>query len=142
MYNNTLEDIIIEADTKIAEIEIYSTDVDVCRMAVRELDEQHASIHECKNTRPDFINEDYGMVEEEKEEAFMRYLKRGYHHPSMTKEVKSKASLTEMYFKLTVLVRDENFDDQFDLNHLSKTHKRLALKIFRKKQRSIQQTCV
>jgi hypothetical protein len=102
VYNNTLEDIVIEADTKIAEIEIYSTDVDVCRMAVGELDEQHASIHECNNARPDFINNDDGMDEEEKEEAFMHYLKRGYHHPSMTKEVESKASLTEIYIKSTV----------------------------------------
>ncbi len=37
-----------------------------------------------------------------------------------------------MYVKSTVPVRDEDFDDQFDLNHQSKTHKRLALKIFRK----------
>jgi hypothetical protein len=107
-------------------------------MAVEELHEQHASVHECNNARPDFINNDDGLDEEEKEEAFMHYLKRGYHHPSMTKEVASKASLTEMYIKSTVPVRDEDFDDQFDLNHLSKTHKRLALKIFRKKQGSIQ----
>ncbi len=126
VYNNTLEDIVIDADTEIAEIKIYSTDVDVCRMAVRELDEQHASVHECNNARPDFINDDDGMDEEEKEEAFMHYLKRGYHHPSMTKEVESKSSLTEMYVKSTVPVRDEDFDDQLDLNHLSKTHKRLA----------------
>jgi hypothetical protein len=72
------------------------------------------------------------MDEEEKEEAFMHYLKRRYHHPSMTKEVESKASLTEMYVKSTVPVHNEGFDDQLDLNHLSKTHKRLALKIFNK----------
>jgi hypothetical protein len=96
VYNITLEDIIIEADTEISEIKIYSTDVDVCQMAVVELDEKHSTIHECNNARPDFINDDDGMDEEEKEEAFMHYLKRGYHHPSMTKEVESKVSLTEM----------------------------------------------
>jgi hypothetical protein len=62
----THEHIVIEADNEIAEIKIYSTDVDVCRMAVGELDEQHASIHECNNARPDFINNNDGMEEEEK----------------------------------------------------------------------------
>jgi hypothetical protein len=63
VYNNTLEDIVIDADTEIAEIKIYLTDVDVCRMAVGELDEQHASVHECNNAWPDFINDDDGMDE-------------------------------------------------------------------------------
>ncbi len=106
VYNNMHKDIIIEADTEIAEIKIYSTDVDVCRMAIGELDEQHSTIHKCNNARPDFINDDDGMDEEGKEEAFMHYLKRVYHHPSMTKEVESKASLTEMYVKSTLPVRD------------------------------------
>jgi hypothetical protein len=71
----------------------------------------------------------------------MHYLKRGYHHPSMTKEVESKASLTEMYVKSTVPVRDEDFDDQFDLDHLSKTQE-TGTEDLQKKQRSIQQTCM
>jgi hypothetical protein len=50
-------------------------------------------------------------------------------HPSMTREVKSKASLTKMYVKWTV--KDEDFNDLFDLKHLLKTH-RLALTIFPK----------
>jgi hypothetical protein len=99
-------------------------------MAVGELDEQHSSVHECNNARPNFICDNNGMDEEEKEEAFMHYLRRGYYHPSMTKEVESKASLTEMYVKSTVPVCDEDFDDQFDLKHLSKIHKRL--KVFKK----------
>jgi hypothetical protein len=46
VYNNTHKDIAIEADT---EIEIYLTDVDVCQMAVGELDEHHSTINECNN---------------------------------------------------------------------------------------------
>jgi hypothetical protein len=49
VYNNTLKDIIIEADTEISEIKIYSTDVDICQMAVGELDEKHSTIHKCNN---------------------------------------------------------------------------------------------
>jgi hypothetical protein len=33
---------------------------------------------------------------EEKEEAFLHYMKYGYHHPSMTKEVEENAALTEL----------------------------------------------
>jgi hypothetical protein len=79
VYNNTHEDIVIKADTKIAKIKIYSMDIDICRKAILELDEHHFTMHECNNARPDFINDDDGMDEEEKETAFMHYLKRGFH---------------------------------------------------------------
>jgi hypothetical protein len=39
------------------------------------------------------------MNEEEKDEAFMNYVRYGYHHPSMTKEVEDKAALTELYYQ-------------------------------------------
>jgi hypothetical protein len=39
------------------------------------------------------------MDEKEKKEAFMHYLKREYHDPSMTKAVESKASLTKVCVK-------------------------------------------
>jgi hypothetical protein len=81
VYNNTHEDIDIEADTEITEIEIYSTDVNVCCMAIGELDEHHSTTHQCNNARPDFINDEDRMDEEEKEEAFMHYLKRGFITP-------------------------------------------------------------
>ncbi len=41
-------------------------------MAILELDEHHSTMHECNNARPDFINDDDGMDEEEKETAFMQ----------------------------------------------------------------------
>jgi len=131
LYNNTHEDIVIEADTDIAEIEIYASDISVYHIAVREYDMPPITI-QSNHARPKFINDDEAMDEEEKEEAFMNFVKRGYHHPSMTKEVEQKASLTEMYIKSTTPVLDKDFEAQFDLSHLTKSEQRYARKIFRK----------
>ena len=83
------------------------------------------------NAIPDFIQNDVAMNDDEKEEANLNFIKRGYHHPSMTQEVEQKASLTEMYLKSTVPVKDEDFEDQFDLDHMKPAMKKFALKIFR-----------
>jgi hypothetical protein len=72
------------------------------------------------------------MTEDEKDEAFQDFLKVGYHHPSMTKEVEDRAALTELSLQETVPVLDEDFDDQFDLKHLNRKDKNLALDTFRK----------
>ena len=70
------------------------------------------------------------MNEEEKEEAHLNFIKRGYHHPSMTQEVDLNASLTEMYLKSTIAIKDEDFKSQFNFNHLSPKIKKFSLKIF------------
>ena len=46
----------------------------------------------------------------------MKYIKFGYHHPSMTKQVKEKAALS-----LQKVEPSENKDlaDQFEIDHLS-----------------------
>ena len=85
----------------------------------------------CNTSIPDLIQNDSAMNDEEKEEAHLNFMKRGYHHPSMTQEVEQKASLTEMYLKSTIPIRDEDFESQFDLDHLSPKMKKIALKIFR-----------
>ena len=49
-------------------------------------------IIECNFARTKVINDDQGMNEEEKDEAFLHYMKFGYHKPSMTKEVEENAA--------------------------------------------------
>ena len=131
IYNSTMEEIIIDAHEVFAEVELFSTSIEVNNLQVQTsmLEEL-----ECNLTRPDFIELDDAMNEEEKEDAFMSYLKRGYHHPSMTKEVEEKASLTEMYLKSTIPVPDSEFDAQFDLTHIPPRLRKYAIKIFRKNQ--------
>ena len=82
--------------------------------------------------RPHFIEDDQAMSEEEKEEAFLDYMKHGYHHPSMTKEVEEKAALTELYLKSTIPIPDTLFEQQFNIDHLERSSQAQATKIFRK----------
>jgi len=72
----------------------------------------------CNFARPKFINEDQGMNDEEKEEAFFHYMKFGYHHPSITKEVEDIAALTELKLINDKPLSDKDFETQFDLKHL------------------------
>ncbi len=51
--------------------------------------------------RPIFIEDDEGMTDEEKEMAFLEYMRHGYHHPSMIKIIEEKAALTSLELKST-----------------------------------------
>ena len=41
------------------------------------------------------------MNDEEEDEAFMNYISKGYHYPSMAKVIEDKAALMELYLKST-----------------------------------------
>ncbi len=74
---------------------------------------------ETNHARTAFIDDDLGLNEEEKEIAFMDYMRNGYHHPSMTKIIEDRAALTELYLKSTKAVPDHLFETQFDVAHLA-----------------------
>ena len=97
LFNDTCKEITIPAGTTVAEIELWEENhgYEVHHMRVSE---QDLEIMECNNANviPDFILDDEGMNEEEQQEAFMKYIRFGYHHPSMTKQVEERAALTEM----------------------------------------------
>jgi len=84
--------------------------------------------------KPKFIQDDEGMNDEEKDEAFLHYMKFGYHHPSMTKEVEENAALTELKFHKDVPLDDEDFESQFDLAHLPMKNRRWAYQMFRRQK--------
>ena len=58
-------------------------------------------------------------------------MRKGYHHPSMTKVVEDKAALTELYLKTTKPIKDEDFKFQFDLKHLNQKDRKKALAMLR-----------
>jgi len=138
LYNDTHEEIVIDQNTPVAEILLWREEVECHHMAIKETT---ASIYECNKvalksgkarmSRPAFIDEDQAMNEDEKEEAFMEYLRHGYHHPSMTKVVEDKAALTELYKKSTIPIPDHLFESQFDLKHLDSKTQLRALQMFR-----------
>ena len=129
VYNDTPEDVIIEQDMQVAEIELQPSTLEVHHMLIHEplMEDVQSNF-----TRPTFIEEDEAMDEDEKQEAFFNFMKRGYHHPSMTKEVEDKASLTEMYLKSTVPVKDCDFEKQFDIEHMSPRYREIIFKMLRK----------
>ena len=134
VINKTHEDLILDKDTPVAQIEICYNDIEIHNCKVEMSDYTPPIQIPCNSTktRPNFIDDDEALSEEEKEEAFMDYMKHGYHHPSMTKEVEDHAALTELYLKSTKPIPDDQFDQQFDVKHLPPKERKEALRIFHK----------
>jgi len=138
LYNDTHEDIFLEENTPVAEILLWRDQFECHHVQMKETTDQ---VYQCNKvalksgkarmSRPEFIEEDTAMNEQEKEESFMNFLRLGYHHPSMTKVVEDKAALTELYKKSTVPIPDHLFESQFDVSHLDDRHQKLALMMFR-----------
>ena len=136
VINKTHEDLFLEQHTPIAQIEITYNEMEIYHCGIQMSEYKEAKQWQCNSTdttkRPDFINSDEAMSEEEKEEAFMDYMKYGYHHPSMTKEVENHAALTELYLKSTKPIKEEEFESQFDIKHLTPHDRQEAINIFKR----------
>ena len=130
LSNHTHEDIVIEKGEHVAEIEIWKNEIEVHHMMVYP-DIANVILQPSNHARPSFIEDDLGLNEDEKEKAFLDYMRNGYHHPSMTKVVEDRAALTELYLKSTVPVPDHLFETQFDVSHLNTKMQQVALGIFR-----------
>ena len=150
VFNDTPYDMIVERAALFADIEIIqdndeyethsmsmnevSPDIIECNLARPAFVD--SDIIECNFTRPQFIQDDQGMNEDEKEEAFLHYMKFGYHHPSMTKEVEENAALTELTLRDDKPLSDEDFETQFDLAHLPLKFRTWAIEMFRRQQQA------
>jgi hypothetical protein len=128
LYNSTHAEYVIARGSHVADIQIWQNSFEAYHLQVTEIS---GETFEANEARPTFIDEDDALNEEEKEAAFLDYMRNGYHHPSMTKEVEDKAALTELYLKSTVPFPEEKFDEQFDLKHLPRSYRKLALATFR-----------
>jgi hypothetical protein len=148
VYNSTPYDMIIEKNMFVADIEIMHNlnEFEMHSMSMSEvphdvIETNYAApafvepdVIEINHVRPRFIQDDEGMNEEEKEEAFLHYMKFGYHHPSMTKEVEENAALTELTLRDDRPLSEEEFDTQFDVAHLPLKHRTWALQMFRRQR--------
>ena len=152
VFNNSAEDIILEPDTEVAEIQLVDEDTEIVEFQVNNTNYKAFYNDEGKTNPTTYINvnrihvepgeeelkkiieEDEALNENEKDDIFFDSLKRGYHHPSMTKIVEEKSSLTEMYMKSTVPINDVDFEKQFDLKHLKLQNRKNTLKILRLKK--------
>jgi len=156
VFNDTAEEYYIPAHTEVAQIEVWDQQVECHRITVTEMtiDQEyglalaneeayygeslvennriaHTATKQYTKNRPLFIEDDEGMTEEEKEMAFLEYMKHGLHHPSMTKIIEDKASLTVLDLKSTKKVSEEQWPALFDLKHLNGIERATAIKIFR-----------
>ncbi len=144
LFNDTIEDYHIEPNEEIAEIKLWGNMVECHRMEVKALDadEELQIIHNENGTiksntdkiiklnRPIFIEDDDTLTEEEKEIAFLQYMKNGYHHPSMTKIIEEREAIAEFKLEKTDPISDEEWSKQFDLAHLTDFQKQKALETF------------
>ena len=119
IFNDSHREIILDEGTTVAEIETWTSafehEVHHVKLVGEELDQ-----FECHNAEvlPDFIADDEGLNEEEQQEAFLKYIKLGYHHPSMTKQVEDRAALTEMSLQKIEPI-EKDLAEQFEVDHLS-----------------------
>ena len=149
VYNDTTEEYYVKERSELAHIVIWNSQVECHRMAISETTEEqehHITEYESEQcemnnistkttskskNRPIFIEEDEAMTEEEKEMAFLEYMKLGYHHPSMTKIIEDKAALTTLELSSTKKVSEEEWPNQFDLKHLTPIEREIAIETFR-----------
>ena len=126
---------ILEKGTTVAEIEIWKSAHEQEVHHVKLVGEKMDHI-ECNNTTdiPDFITDNEGLNKEEQQEAFMKNIKFGYHHPSMTKQVEEKAALTEISLQKVEPSENKDLADQFEFNHLSDQAQKHLEKVVRKQK--------
>ena len=132
LRNETNDYIVLNPDTLVAQIELWQNPSEYEVHSLRVTGQPNDWVKVQVNANyPIFISNDMAMNEEEKDEAFMNYVRYGYHHPSMTKEVEDKAALTELYYQDVKEVPESDFETQFEVDHLPMKEKEFAHKIFK-----------
>jgi len=112
IFNSSLEEIFIPANSQFAAIEICEESFEVFHM--------------------NFSHDNSYLDEDEKEQAFLEYLKTGSYTKSMSQVIKDSPSVTEMKLQKTNPWKDQEFEQQFDLDHLPSKSKKHAIKTFKK----------
>ena len=82
--------------------------------------------------RPNFIEEDSELTEDEKSAAFIDYIASGTFQPSMSHYIEKAPSVTEMEYKNIKPFTQAEFREQFKLDHLTRNQQLLAMKVFKK----------
>ena len=117
VHNPTLEEITLEKDAHMARISFIPTEIKLFQVTLHTEQYVNDSEHliQCQHIN---LDTDTGLSEEEKEKAFLEYLESGQYTPSMTGYIENKPSTTEMSLKDTKGWGDDEFEQQFDLQHL------------------------
>ena len=128
-FNSSSEDIQLPANLEIATLDILDEFTDIFHLNVT-LDE-HQFLE--TNSAQQIIQNDESLDDNEKEQAFMEYLQSGKYTKSMSQLITDSPSVTEMKLQKTEPWPLNEFEKQFDLQHLPQKIQKHALKVFKKK---------
>jgi len=127
IFNSSYEDIFIPANSQFAAIEICKDSFEVFHL---NFSPNTSTTTEANNL--DQLNSDSYMEEDEKEQAFLDYLQNGTYTKSMSQLIKDAPSVTEMKLQKTEPWKEQEFENQFDLDHLPSQGRKHAMKVFKK----------
>jgi hypothetical protein len=130
LFNSSFEGIIIPAHAKVANIQLKNEEFTLYKLQVSHESPNRdytLQLNSLKN-----IQMDEELNEEERQRAFNDYLETGSYDKSMTKVIEDSQSVTGLELQDVKSWTNDNFDEQFSLEHLPQKKKRQALKVFRK----------
>jgi hypothetical protein len=127
VFNSSLEEIFIQANSQFATIEICEESFEVFHMNFSL--NQTFSI---QSNNLEQIEKDSYLDEDEKEQAFLEYLRTGAYTKSMSQVIKDTPSVTEMKLQKTNPWTDQELEQQFDLDHLPLKSRKQTIKTFKK----------
>ena len=140
IFNNSLEDYYLPYGARLAQIKILDQKAaDLVELNLSRIDTQDLLSNKEKETLAshhsqveDLIAEDDLLTEEEKEQEFLNFINKGSYSIPMSSYIEQQPSITEMEYKHIQhkTLSDEEFLQQFKLDHLSKPVKKVAEKIF------------
>jgi hypothetical protein len=127
IFNSSIEEIFIPANSQFAAIEICEESFEVFH--VNFSSDKTFSV---PTNNLEQIEKDSYLDEDEKEQAFSEYLRPGSYTKSMSQIIKDSPSVTEMKLQKMNPWTDQKFEQQFDLDHLPLKSRKHAIKTFKK----------
>ena len=126
VFNPTDEDIYVAKKEDLASIKFWTESEPIYNLNMQLDTSKDFKINNIN------INEDENLNEEEKIEAFQKYLETGQYTMPMSSYIEKTPSVTEMSYKDTKPFSDDDFENQFDLKHLPFHARKQALRVFHK----------
>jgi hypothetical protein len=132
IFNSSSEDILIPANSQMPTISILDEITDIYHLNII-FDTSHSLFI---NSAQSTMNNDEGLDEMEKEQAFLEYLQSIKYTKTMSQLISGSPSVTEMKLQKTEPWPIEEFEKQFDSQHLPQKIQKHAFKVFKKRKKN------
>ncbi len=130
IYNTSSEDIELPSDSQIGNISLIKNPLQIFPLQIHPIDEAHEHLVNSLDSI-EAISSDGYLNQEEKNNAFMNYLKTGNYTKSMSKEIEDSLCLTKMQLQNTQPQSWQQLQTQFNLQHLTPLQKQEALNMLK-----------